>query len=191
MLPLVLWAILQAGPSLPVQVANPPLADCSGAHNAQSCRTFNGLVEHNDAALIRDVSTNAYVCFRQEADIFFVISFQQPVGSGHLTSSVHYELFKGGVSDDSRIASGDWRKAPGGYIFRQSKTSEVSALVADDEVQVGYSFKNQNGGMTPYRAQIRRSTLQFSEEYKYPAGQDQGRAASNLTGSCQEFAPAR
>ncbi len=190
MLPLLLWAVLQASPGQPVPMARPRLADCSGERNVQSCRSFNEMVEHQAKDLITALSTNTYVCFRSNADIFFVISLQQRAGSGYVTPLVQYKLFKDGILDDSRIAHGDWQKAlDGSYTFRQSKTSEASASVTDDEVHFGYSFKNRKAQVIGYRAQIRRSTLRFSEDYEYPIETDGGHDTNHFTGYCEEFAP--
>jgi hypothetical protein len=150
------------------------------------------MVEHQNKDLTRELSTNTYVCFRQNADVFFVISFQQRVGTGYVAPLVRYKLFKDGILDDSRIAYGDWQEAlNGSYTFRQSKTSEASALVTDDEVHFGYSFKNSKAQVTHYGAQIRRSTLRCSEDYEYPSDMDKGRDSNNFAGYCQEFTPGK
>src|SRR5580704_2617810 len=173
MLPLLLLAVLQATVGQPAPAANPLLADCSGERNTQSCRSFNQLMESKDKHLLLSLSQDAYACFRPGDDVFFVVSFTQPPGNPDQAPVVTYQMFKGGVSDDFRTVEGSWAKAPeGSSVFHQNKSSEASASITGAEVQFGYSFKNAQGNDVGYSVQVRRSTLRFSEAYKWPNPED-------------------
>jgi hypothetical protein len=177
------------------QPANPLLADCSGDRNTQSCQSYNELIRSDDKHLREILSTNSYVCFRPEEDVFLVIAFHQPLPNESYGDMIAYERFKNGLSDDFQLAYGTWKRDANGLpALNDSKPPadkaalvSGSALITNDQLRFDYSFKNLAANTTDYSIELRRSTLRFSEHFESPETKGKGTVTLEHSGYCVSF----
>jgi hypothetical protein len=196
MLPLIFWAILQSSAPRPAQ-ATPLLADCSGERNTTSCHSFNRLIERGDKTVLRNTADSSYACFRSEGDVFFLISYPQPKPADQTFNSptVEYHLFKDGVSDDFRVAHGQWKKqADGSFNFEETKApaSQSTALdahasITKAELSFNYAFQDSASRTTDYSVKVLRSTLRVVETYQRPRESDGARRTVTYSGYCVDY----
>ena len=184
------------------------MANCSGNQNIPSCKSYNQMVSSKDRDLLSILSGHAYVCFRQDENTFFVISFDQPSkdrfvptsvpGKSQATGVVRYHRFKNGMSDDFRVVAGDWEKTAAGdnqqIRFASSSggktpasADETTAAVSQDEIRIGYSFENKEKTKVDYVLRVQRPTLGFIEDYEWLHPATNKRNHSTYTGHCSEF----
>jgi hypothetical protein len=182
--------------------------DCSTlSYVSAGCASFNEMVAKMDKDILSTLNGNeAFVCFRPDEDVFFVISFQVPddseyspitLGSREAAGVIGYDRFKDGVSEDTDIVFGKWKKlrsTAATPYFASDPKSQSYAAINDTEVSYHASFQNLQNTKTAYDFQIRRSTLRFSETYTFPAERDPKKPASaptsdraEYTGYCTEF----
>jgi hypothetical protein len=182
-------------------------ADCSGNRNLPSCKSYNQMISSKDRDLSSILSGHAYVCFRHDENTFFVISFDEPSkdmfvptsvpGKSQITGVVKYHRFKDSASDDFRVTAGDWEKTAIGdskeISFASSSNKapgseeQTAAAVNENEIRIGYSFQNREETKVDCELRLRRSTLNFVENYDWADPKTGKLNHSTYTGDCSEF----
>ena len=146
----------------------------------------------------------AYVCFPEYFDEFFVIAFSEPLprdfhptakdakGTPTLPGYIVFKSYRNDVSDEVKSIIGNWQKWSGDAIAFQGVNKKASATVLDSEVSVDISFGNVAGGTTDHSIQVRRSTLRFTDKMQWdnpsktPKSQpDKG--STSQSGHCKLF----
>ena len=199
---LLLFAIVQVAAGQ----AEKPSLRCPGGHNLQSCKSFQTMLSAGDRGLLAMRSGRAYVCFREDEDTFFVVSFDEPSESGStmapekspVAGTLQYHRFKNGTSDDYRVVAGVWEENAFGdgkqFRFtqlrgREPSTSEpvAAAAVNQNEVRVGYSFQNRQNDTVNYELRIERAPRGFAEDYDWLDPRNNKHNHSRYTGNCGDF----
>lgn len=160
--------------------------DCNKLpYTSLGCNSYNEMIRSNDSDVISALKTSAdaYVCFNQEGDEFFIVSFDEPIDSTYAPVSNNrsllqspgafsYSKYKDGVQNDSGFLFGKWSKVKGLSLapsFVANDTgSQRDASVTENEISCENTFKNLNGTTTTFNLQIRRSTLRFNQTYTFP-----------------------
>jgi len=160
--------------------------DCTKlAYASAGCDSYNQMIKSNDSDVISSLktSTDAYVCFVEDEDEFFIVSFTEPEDSEYSSSpttrsllqssgAFSYSKYKDGVQNDLGFLFGKWSKVKGlstsaTYLAKDS-AGQSHAAVTENEVSYDNTFKNLNDTTTTFALQIRRSTLRFNETYTFP-----------------------
>ena len=166
------------------------------------------MLSSKDREVLSMFSGHTYVCFRQDEDTFFVISFEQPSedrfrkmrvpGTPQTTGLVRYHRYKNRMSDDFRAVAGDWEKIAIGDSKRirfasssgdkaSPSTEQTTASVDENEILIGYSFQNREKSTVDYQLQVQRSTLGFVEDYEWTDPKTNKHNQNTYTGDCTEF----
>jgi hypothetical protein len=164
----------------------PPSRDysaiCSLPSTEAACKSYNELVTSRDKDLLDVLKMrDTYVCFRENEDVFSVISLATPqpsefkkVPKGAFydagpSSWVIHLRFKNGQDDKSDFLIGKWTKLePGSSPFFQTLPKANPSLSASESaITLLDEFENLKGGKTTYTLQVRRSTMRASEEFQW------------------------
>jgi hypothetical protein len=176
-----------------------PTADCTLVDDSPGCRSFNEMLVSQDKDLTSafDGSYIVYACFERGADIFRIISISSPnpllyekeksTPIESQKSVAFYQQFKNGVSSDFQIIGGTWKHSPGFSEFFNSAPGDQTISVNDAEVAYTDTYENLRKTKTTYTLTIRRSTLRFAQNYRYPS--EDNKAVENVdeTGRCLHY----
>lgn len=164
---------------------------CPDAEAQQACKSYQELLNAKDKSLPDD----GYICFRQKMDEFFGISFTRPYFLKHWDKELkqmvsddtphpgfgYAQTYKDGVLDSARMPSfnfsGQWRPIPlseSGYFTSDSfnfkkqdeNDSNVGVSIEENQVNVGYKYKNTFDKTMQYTLTIQRSTGRFAESIR-------------------------
>jgi hypothetical protein len=199
------------GQSQPIVLPHDFCSDFSAA--TLSCKSFKELVDHGDKEILDILRQQCragggrrgatYVCFKEGADKFLVVSFNMPeewekTTLGHLTgeSMLCSDEYENGSPGDQRFSSLDWLRLDKYHDPSDANTpvtgklfddklhvtpGETAATVGLSAISVRYSFTNKSGSLTDYKLLIRRSTRRFVETY------DADNKTYTETGHCAVF----
>lgn len=186
--------------------ANPRFT-CPDPLAAQACKSFEELYAAHDETVLSQLPPPdfEYVCFRREADEFFIVRVSGPLELGdeaahprigEKTGSGIGEItaFADGVQDTSAVPSvvfvGDWKRSLGGsdfsatHINRQaiSDPARYGVSLDSDQFSCAYGYKNLSGEDVDYTLTVQRSTGRFTETFtvspsKIPLRREQGRCS--------------
>jgi len=155
---------------------------CSDPSYQLACKSYNELVSSQDPELMALFNSHdAYVCFRESEDVFYIMSLGTPepnefvkVGRNTFYQSrydgiVVFERFKNGQEDESKMVTGQWTKfGPNSNPHFETLSKSIPHLaVTDSEIYFYEEYKNLGGGTTKYTVQIRRSTMRASESFEW------------------------
>ena len=180
---------------------------CTLPETAAACRSYNELVTSRDADLIQLLTIrDAYVCFRENQDVFNVIAIDSPRSTefkkmsqngfyqARPSSYIVFHRFKNGQTDHRLLIAGKWTKfdpASAPYFTTIGKESPVLD-VSDSEITLSEEYRNITGGKTNYTFRIRRSTMKATETFQWDnpppepkAGPDRGESTDK--GHCISF----
>jgi hypothetical protein len=179
--------------------------DCTRLENAKGCDSYNEMFIAKDKDLLDSFDYDeAYVCFPEYFDEFFVVAFSQPAprdfqplakgvkGPPLFPGYVIFKSYRAGVSDDLRSVTGDWQKWNEKTIVFDGKNKNASSTVLDSEVSVDISFANVAGGTTSHDIQVRRSTLRFTDKMQWDnppktPKSDPDKGSTSQSGHCKLF----
>ena len=169
-------------------IAVPPTAfgqmkmNCSKVVSA-GCASFNGMIDAHDTAILNAInadSTAARVCFVDEEDDFFIVSFTLPrevlwrkTKDGQAfknTGVVTYSRYKQGVSDDSFFGIRTWtRYGEDGDLFAERKSSNGTPefFLTPDEISLTRKWTNKVNTTTTFQLTIRTATGRYKETYDF------------------------
>jgi hypothetical protein len=175
-LTLVATATAQDSPSVPV--VSTFLADCNTVHALKSCASFNEMITQKDDSILKRLASQvAFVCFRPQEEVFFIISYNPPLFADEKSKTIQrqnglvtYEIFKDGSADSSHLVFGEWQRDPSGAIYfgKGPKVAGTDSVrVSDSEVSFSFDFENLAHRKTTYSAHIKRSNKRFSETYAW------------------------
>jgi hypothetical protein len=170
----------QEAPKIPATpVVSTFKADCRGVRALKSCQSFNEMIDQRDETLMKSLVSNiAFVCFRSNEDVFFVVNFEPPTFLDEpsakkpiqtVTGFIYYERFKEGISESSQMAIGEWRKTRWSDqpLWKSSSGEKAFVILDESEITFGFSYENVGRGKTNYLAQVRRSTKRFVETFEW------------------------
>jgi hypothetical protein len=150
-----------------------------------------------DLTAFLDGSYVAYVCFEQDADNFRIISISpssEILYEKEKATSVEtqkgwafYQQFKNGVKNDFQVLGGMWKRAPGMSEYFYTEPGDQTMSLNDSEVIYTDTYENLKKTKTHYSLTIRRSTLRFAQNYRFPS--DDIKTTSNVdeTGRCLRY----
>jgi hypothetical protein len=154
--------------------------DCSILENAKGCNSYNEMFVAKDKDLLESFDYDeAYVCFPEYFDDFFIIAFSQPLPRDFqalvkgikapllFPGYIVFKSYRSGVSDDTKNVIGNWQRWNEDTIAFEGKNKNASATVVDSEISIDISFKNVAGGTTDHDIQVRRSTLRFTDKMQW------------------------
>lgn len=173
----------------------PLSAQRSKHQDAKPQESFRELISVKDKAVLAALGMDhAFVCFKQEADEFLIVSFSDPQDNNWRTSEKdkdeerafavasidHYEEGATAPGGVTVAVIGHWKRYsifPGQVIFEGSSTdSNANISIDQDEFTASKTYTNVSGGQTKFRLTLRRSTGRFTETYhvtpKYGDGEE-------------------
>jgi hypothetical protein len=185
----------QTAPKRPIQKKRPAHSAfaCPDSEAQQACKSYLELLKVKDTGL----PDNAYVCFRKNADEFFLISFSKPYfrknwDQDSRQTVVDYDYtppgrgsartFKNGVEDSTVMPtlffSGRWTPSfipdEGTFVsekINQKKPDEsdpdVGVSIDESQVNIRYKYQNRLDKNIHYFLTIQRSTGRFAESFYY------------------------
>lgn len=174
----------------------PTTVACADPDARSACRSFEQLVDANDAALLESIKPTSYVCFRPKEDVFMVIHYRAPrppwtrsendrqTQSGFVT----FVEYRNGVVSTDRLATGTWsridpdRVGPMEPLFESGAADGSNTPIQIDiqaEINVSYDFQNTTNETIGRSLTIRRSTGRFVERFKPPTD-----APFEFSGTC-------
>ena len=134
-----------------------------------------------------------YVCFEKDEDNFMVISVspaygsfyrkEKPRGFESQRSVSSFQRFKNGESIDSAFLPGIWKRV-GVSEFFVTDAGAQSVGVNDSEITYTDAYENLRKTKTEYSLSIRRSTLRFAENYRFPSEDAKAKTSIDGTGRC-------
>ena len=162
--------------------------DCSQFNYAAGCRSFNEMVTHEDPEVMQIIDSYdpALVCFRNQGDVFILISYKEPPDLPTAPGNVFYKRYEKGISADSRSWAGQWKRT---NLYGGEPYFEAASAAGGDKVEIvpasislRFSYMNPSHTTTRYTMEIRRSTLRSLEKYYFNVGNRPGSASD--TGRC-------
>jgi hypothetical protein len=174
--------------------------DCSNM-SSKGCTSFNEMIAGKDKDLLVSLRADvAVVCFRSGEDVFFLVDYTLPASSSFKKAKddalqapafVFYSMYKQGVLDAIEVTAGTWTKGTDEMYYRATPGGDsAQASVSDAEIGFGYVFDNLDKTKTTYSVKIRRSTLRFVEDYRWPNNdkdKTSGSGTNSSTGYCKAF----
>ena len=153
--------------------------------------------QDKDLTSTLDGSYIAYVCFESDADNFRIISIAPSSAvlyekeKTNLTETqkgyAFYQQFKNGVNNDFQIIGGTWRRAPGTSEYFYTEPGDQTISLNDSELTYTDTYENLKKTKTHYSLTIRRSTLRFAQNYRYPSDDNKTTANVDETGRCLRY----
>ena len=142
--------------------------------------SFNEMVTSQDKDLTAflDGSYIAYVCFEKDADNFRIISItpaspilyekEKSTPMEAQKAYAFFQQFKDGLSKDFQVLGGTWKRAAGFSEFFNPGPGDQTISLNDSEVTYTDTYENLKKTKTHYSLTIRRSTLRFAQNYRFP-----------------------
>jgi hypothetical protein len=178
--------------------------DCAKlSYPSEGCKSYNEMVAKNDSDVMSSIKSAsiAYVCFVPDDDEFLITTFGRPEEASYTPKTMNlnileasdlfsYSDFKNGVIERADATFGKWTKIKNFSMnpsFEGKSGSETNVSISDAEVYYETRFQNLNGTTTTYTLQIRRSTLRFSESFKWPQLAEDRKGTKAPTKAADQF----
>jgi hypothetical protein len=138
-----------------------------------------------------------YVCFEKDTDAFRIVSVSSAIPvlyqkekatlAETQPSVAFYQYFKDGVSKDFEYLSGTWKRVPEISENFYTKPGNQTISLDDSEMTYTDAYQNLNKTQTHYSLSIRRSTLRFAQNFRFPSDDNKTVVNVDETGHCLRY----